>query len=145
MKEIRMPISSKPSAQGGRRNFLKTLSSGALMAVIPGLGLARPEHADATRVDGDWAVSLDRNDQGIAQGWFRRPLSAPAPVRDSLPAQALGDAVTIDTPWTCSLANKQFFTAPDYAPYRAPGQVKVPFFLQPDTWYVGPAWFELTP
>lgn len=137
-----MPTSKESSADCGRRNFLKTLSSGALMAVVPGLGLATPEHPDTARVDGDWAVSLDRNDQGIARGWFRRPLSASVQVRGSLPAQGLGDAVTIDTPWTASLANKQFFTAPDYAAYRAPGQVKVPFFLQPDTYYVGPAWFQ---
>jgi hypothetical protein len=31
---------------------------------------------------------------------------------------------------------------PRYEPYRRPGDVKVPFWLQPDKHYVGPAWFE---
>jgi hypothetical protein len=137
-----MPMSQTPSGHAGRRNFLKTLSSGALMAVVPLLGRTAPAHADAVRVDGDWAVSLDRADQGIAHAWFGKPLQRPVPVRDALPAQGLGEAVTIDTEWTASLANKAFFTAPEYAPYRAPGNVKVPFFLQPDTVYVGAAWFQ---
>ena len=137
-----MPPIQPPSGHAGRRHFLKTLSSGALMAVVPMVGRTAPAHADAVRVDGDWAVSLDRADQGIAQAWFNKPLQRPVPVRDALPTQGLGDAVTIDTGWTASLANKAFFTAPEYAPYRAPGQVKVPFFLQPETVYVGAAWFQ---
>ncbi|MTV37566.1 glycoside hydrolase [Duganella radicis] len=93
-------------------------------------------------MEGDWAVSLDRADRGMMEGWFTRPLAAAVPVRGSLPAQPLGDAITVDTQWTAKLFNRQFFIAPEYAAYRAPGKVKVPFFLQPDTHYVGPAWFQ---
>ena len=38
--------------------------------------------------------------------------------------------------------DRSFFTAPRYEPYRQPGNVKVPFWLQPDKHYVGPAWYE---
>lgn len=137
-----MPISKKDGDQSGRRTFLKTLSSGALMALAPVAGQAAPVRTGTTRIEGAWAVSLDRADQGIVQGWFKRPLAAPAPVRGSLPAQPLGDAITVDTLWTAKLFNRQFFLAPEYAAYRAPGKVKVPFFLQPDTHYVGAAWFQ---
>jgi hypothetical protein len=139
-----MPIIKKDRDQTGRRNFLKTLSSGALMAMAPIANqvLAAPARAATARIEGDWAVSLDREDQGIVQAWFKRSLAAPTSVRGSLPAQPLGDAIAVDTPWTAKLFNQQFFIAPEYAPYRAPGQVKVPFFLQPDTHYLGAAWFQ---
>lgn len=123
----------------GRRQFLKTLSSGALLAMVP---IAEQAQAATVRVEGDWAVRLDREDAGLRQGWFERPLAAPTSVRGSLPAQSLGDAIKVDTPWTAKLFNREFFDAPEYAAYRVPGQVKVPFFLQPDTHYVGAAWFQ---
>jgi len=38
--------------------------------------------------------------------------------------------------------DKSWFTAPEYAKYRQPGNVKVPFWLQPDKYYVGAAWYQ---
>ena len=137
-----MLISKKKIDRAGRRHFLKTLSSGALMAVVPMAAQAAAGQGEAVRIQGDWAVGLDRDDQGIVRGWFRRPLAASVPARGSLPAGALGDAITVDTPWTAKLFNRQFFNDPEYAAYRAPGKVKVPFFLQPETHYVGAAWFQ---
>jgi hypothetical protein len=137
-----MSMNKQASHDGGRRKFLKTLSTGALMAALPAVGRAALADPESVRFDGDWAVSLDRKDQGVSQAWFKKPLAAAVPVRGSLPSQGLGDAVTIDTQWTASLANKDYFSAPEYAPYREPGKVKVPFFLQPETHYVGAAWFQ---
>jgi hypothetical protein len=48
----------------------------------------------------------------------------------------------VDTQWTGQIVDRSFFTSPRYAPYRRPGNVKVPFWLQPDKHYVGPAWYE---
>ena len=35
-----------------------------------------------------------------------------------------------------------WFTAPEYAAYRQPGNVKVPFWLQPEKYYAGAAWYQ---
>lgn len=63
-------------------------------------------------------------------------------MRGALPVAGLGDAVAADTRWTAKLVPNGFLTAPEYAAYSQPGQVKLPFFLQPDTHYVGAAWFQ---
>ena len=59
-----------------------------------------------------------------------------------LQAQGFGDDVTVDTKWTGQIVDRSWFTAPKYAQYRQPGNVKVPFWLQPDKHYVGAAWYQ---
>jgi len=41
-----------------------------------------------------------------------------------------------------SIIDRSWFTASEYAKYRAPGHVKVPFWLQPDKYYAGVAWYQ---
>lgn len=60
----------------------------------------------------------------------------------SLQAQGFGDDVTVDTAWTGEIVDRSWFTEEKWAPYRQPGSVKVPFWLQPDKHYVGPAWYR---
>ena len=69
-----------------------------------------------------------------------RPIGSSSPA--SCQAQGFGDDVTVDTKWTGQIVDRSFFTSPRYEPYREPGRVKVPFWLQPDKHYVGPAWYE---
>jgi hypothetical protein len=38
--------------------------------------------------------------------------------------------------------DRSWYTGPEYAKYRAPGNIKVPFWLQPDKHYVGAAWYQ---
>lgn len=56
----------------------------------------------------------------------------------------LGDEVTIDTKWTCSLYDSSFYYNPYMAKYREAGKMKFPFFLTPRRHYVGEAWYERT-
>ena len=60
----------------------------------------------------------------------------------ALQAQGHGDEVGVDTAWTGQIVDRSFFSAPRYAPYRQPGRVKVPFWLQPDRHYTGAAWYQ---
>ena len=41
-------------------------------------------------------------------------------------------------------SNRSFFTDARYEPFRRPGHIKVPFWLQPDRHYVGLAWYART-
>jgi len=91
---------------------------------------------------GSWRLQLDRADSGITERWWQRSLRDQVTLPGSLPAQGLGDNVTVDTKWTGGIVDRSWFTAPEYAKYRQPGNVKVPFWLQPDTYYVGPAWYQ---
>ena len=75
---------------------------------------------------------MDRADVGIAERWFDHKLSAEIKLPGSLPERGIGDEVTVDTKWTDGIVDRSFYTAPQFAKYRQPGQVKVPFWLQPD-------------
>lgn len=69
-----------------------------------------------------------------------RDVSAHLP--GSLAVQHIGDEVTPETPWTGTIFNRVSFESPDYAPYREPGNLKLPFWLQPEKVYVGEAVYE---
>ena len=50
--------------------------------------------------------------------------------------------MTVDTEWVGGIVDRSWFTAPEYEEYRQPGRVKVPFWLQPETYYAGVAWYQ---
>lgn len=98
----------------------------------------RPTHA----LDGEWRLRLDRQDQGVNEGWHQAWPGQAIRLPGSLPGQGIGDPVTTETPWVGSLFDPSYFTAERYAPYREPGNIKVPFWLQPETYYRGVAWYQ---
>ncbi|MFT3889256.1 MAG: hypothetical protein QM713_13985 [Arachnia sp.] len=93
---------------------------------------------------GDWACRLDRADVGEQERWFGGALAAEHTVRlpGSLQEQGIGDEVALDTPWVGTIVDRSFFDDERYAPYRQPGDVSVPFWLQPRVFYRGAAWFQ---
>ncbi len=93
---------------------------------------------------GSWRLALDPGDTGLAGRWFARPLTGAraAQLPGSLAVQRLGDAVAPDTAWTGTIFDRSFYDSPVYAPWREPGRVRIPFFLQPDTVFTGPAWYQ---
>lgn len=91
---------------------------------------------------GTWRFALDRRDVGITERWFVRPLSAEVQLPGSLPEQGIGDPISTNTSWTGGIVDRSWFTSPEYSLYRQPGNVKVPFWLQPETYYAGVAWYQ---
>lgn len=91
---------------------------------------------------GAWDFSLDREDCGIADHWcvLNRPDQAKLP--GSLAVQRIGDDVTVETSWTGTIFSQVSLESPDYASYREPGNLKIPFWLQPEKVYVGAAWYQ---
>jgi hypothetical protein len=93
-------------------------------------------------LSGKWAFGLDRANTGAGSRWFAGGLPGSITLPGTLPAQGVGDPVTVSTQWTGGIVDRSYFTSPAYAAYREPGNVKVPFWLQPETYYVGAAWFQ---
>jgi hypothetical protein len=91
---------------------------------------------------GTWRLQLDRDGAGVRERWFDRKLSGEVRLPGTLPAQGIGDPVTVETPWVGSIFDRSWFTEPEYAPYREPGNIKVPFWLQPENYYAGAAWYQ---
>lgn len=91
---------------------------------------------------GRWRFQLDPANAGADGQWHLRSLDGALDLPGTLPGQGIGDPVTVNTKWTGGIFDRSWFTAPAYAPYRQPDHVKVPFWLQPETHYVGAAWFQ---
>lgn len=103
---------------------------------------ARGAAADSLSLRGAWRFALDRDDVGEREAWFNQHLDATIRLPGALQAQGFGDDISTNTAWTGSLNDRSWFTADRYAPYREPGNVKVPFWLQPAKHYVGAAWYQ---
>lgn len=105
--------------------------------------VASPVKADDTvSLAGEWRFQLDRTDVGQGEHWFSSELPERIQLPGALQNQGFGDDVILETKWSGGIANRDFFTAPEYAPYRQPGNIKVPFWLQPEKHYVGAAWYQ---
>jgi hypothetical protein len=93
-------------------------------------------------LSGEWSFELDTDDRGVAEGWFSRPLKDRIQLPGALTAQGFGPLVSVDTEWTGGIVDRSWFDDPRYAPYRRPGNVKIPFWLQPERHYQGTAWYQ---
>ncbi|MES2996089.1 MAG: discoidin domain-containing protein [Verrucomicrobiota bacterium] len=123
------------------------------LAVVFGLAFAIPSLAQAAAnpvrktldLSGVWRVQLDRDSKGETLGWAQSPLkdSLAAHLPGSLNTNGIGDEVGPKTPWMGDTGRGGFSTDERYAPYRQPGpDFKVPFWLQPDKYYTGAAWYQ---
>jgi len=93
---------------------------------------------------GKWAFQIDSLDQGITQKWYANSLAGNITLPGSMTTNGLGSDITINTPWTGSIEDSTWFQSPAYAQYRKPGNIKVPFWLQPAKYYKGAAWYQKT-
>lgn len=133
-----------------RRAFIRTLSAGSLMMVGASgkIAFALGEAGEGPSSEEDlggtgWSLRLDQDDVGLREQWYSSTGGGSVGTPLDLPALGIGDSVRVDTPWVMApLENREYYTSPAYAAYRQPNHVKVPFFLQPQAYYLGPAWYQ---
>ncbi|MHB8055516.1 MAG: sugar-binding domain-containing protein, partial [Candidatus Aminicenantales bacterium] len=120
----------------------KALGSGAGLVFI--LFVFAPVLSGQTSVDlsGSWRFDMDRADAGMAEHWFEKTLSGAIRLPGSMAGNGLGDDIAPNSPWTGTIINRSWLDDPANAPYLEPGNVKVPFWLNPVKIYVGPAWYQ---
>ena len=94
------------------------------------------------KLSGEWAFALDPNDTGIAEQWYNQSLTDKIRLPGSLQEQGYGYDVDTETRWTGLIMDRSWFTAPEYEKYRQKGNIKIPFWLQPEKHYVGVAWYQ---
>jgi hypothetical protein len=111
-----------------------------LMAVAAG-GCSTPRQ-NGLDLSGEWRIKLDPADEGTTGKWFDESLVDPVDLPGSLQEQGYGNDVAVDTPWTGRIVDRSYFNAPEYEQYRKEGNIKVPFWLNPDKHYVGVAWYQ---
>ena len=136
-------------------------------AIVLALGaiLALSIFTNQTTIDlsGKWAFRKDPGNIGLAEGWQgglpsregqtqkagqgqtaapgrgqKREIRLPGAIH----TQGLGDKVSPQTKWISGKLSGMWYTDPMYARYRTEDNMKIFDFLQPETYYVGAAWYE---
>jgi Glycosyl hydrolases family 2, sugar binding domain/Glycosyl hydrolases family 2 len=92
-------------------------------------------------LSGAWQVRLDPEDKGIKENWQSQAFKEQINLPGSLPERGYGNNPSMKSPWTGDVRNNEW-KKPQYAPYRTADHFKMPFWLQPDKIYVGPAWYR---
>ena len=95
-------------------------------------------------LSGQWNFQIDSLDKGVSEKWFDKKLTDKINLPGSMTTNGKGDDITVNTPWTGSIVDSSWFFKPQYAKYRQPGNIKVPFWLQPLKYYKGAAWYQKT-
>lgn len=92
---------------------------------------------------GTWQLRLDPEDKGLREHWWALPFDDQVTLPGSLAENGKGDEVNLATPWTGDVIDSTYFTAEKYAKYRQ-GAIKIPFWLKPNKYFVGAAWYSKT-
>ncbi len=92
-------------------------------------------------LSGRWRFQIDRKDVGIKQQWFKRDLAERIKLPGSLQEHGFGNDPSAKSSWTGSIKRGKW-NEPRYAAYKTADNFKMPFWLQPDKVYVGPAWYQ---
>jgi len=120
---------------------MKTILSLFTLLLLAILSAHADESAQTISLKGAWRFALDRKGVGIAEKWFDRNLDGRVQLPGALQNQGLGDDITVNTRWIGGSGAAQWMK-PKYEKYRQPGNIKIPFFLQPEKHYVGAAWYQ---
>jgi len=91
---------------------------------------------------GEWKFAIDSLDKGISGKWFEQELAEKVTLPGSMTTNGKGNDITLKTPWTGQIVDSSYFKKPEYAKFRLPGNIKIPFWLQPVKYYKGAAWYQ---
>jgi len=91
---------------------------------------------------GEWSFRIDTAEVGVQQEWYKQQFTEKVNLPGSMNTNGKGFDVDINTPWTGSMWNRAWYESKDYEKYREKGNTKVVFWLQPDKYYTGVAWYQ---
>jgi len=120
---------------------MKTISL-YLCVLILAASCSKPADNDSIDLSGEWAFKLDPESQGITDNWFSSELPGKVNLPGSLAENNIGEDVSVNTRWTGTIVDSSWFFSKLTRQYRKPGHVKIPFWLQPDKYYAGMAWYQ---
>lgn len=111
-----------------------------LVAFLVQVNIAKA--SDKIMLNGDWYFAIDNQDKGVAEKWYSRLLPDVITLPGSMASNGKGFDISLNTKWTGQIVDSSYFHKPQYAKYRQPGNIKVPFWLQPLKYYAGVAWYQ---
>lgn len=98
--------------------------------------------AQTISLKGKWRFATDPMDKGIIQKWNQQILPDSIQLPGSMLQNGKGEKLTLQTKWTGSIYDSSWYLNPRYAKYRQPDNLKFPFWLTPEKYYVGAAWYQ---
>lgn len=122
-----------------KRNFFKICTFTFLLC---GTYACQTQDTQVHSLAGEWSFALDSSDVGERENWAAQTLKEQVKLPGSLQEQGKGFDVSINTQWTGHVADRSWYDAPEYEKYRQEGNMKVPFWLNPDKHYTGAAWYQ---
>jgi hypothetical protein len=93
-------------------------------------------------LSGEWNFKTDPQSTGISEKWYSSNLPEKIQLPGSMTENGKGDDITVNTKWTGEIVDSSWFKDPAMERYRRPGKIKVPFWLQPEKYYTGMAWYQ---
>ena len=106
------------------------------------MGFQKNAQAQKIALNGSWQFAVDPTDKGISEAWYNLVLKDQIALPGSMASNGKGDDITLKTPWTGQIVDSSFYKKPEYAKFRVPGNIKIPFWLQPVKYYKGAAWYQ---
>ncbi len=115
-----------------------------LITILAVIAFSCQKSVQQQKIDlsGTWEFAMDPSDKGISEGWFNQNLTDTLTLPGSLTSNGKGDDITLKTPWIGQIVDSSFYKNPEYAKFREPGNIKIPFWLQPVKYYKGAAWYQ---
>ncbi len=93
-------------------------------------------------LSGKWKFQQDDQDLGIAEKWFTKKLQDAVVLPGSMMQNNKGNPVTLQTKFTGSIYDSSWYFNPRFEKYRQPNNLHFPFWLTPNKYYVGAAWYQ---
>jgi hypothetical protein len=106
------------------------------------LCIGQTQQDKVLNISGIWNFQTDPGDIGVKKEWFKQTLPESIKLPGSMPENGKGDELTLQTKWTGSIYDSSWYFNPRMEKYRKPGNLKFPFWLTPDRYYVGAAWYQ---
>jgi len=91
---------------------------------------------------GEWSFKIDTEDVGIQQEWFNQIFIEKVNLPGSMNTNGKGFDIEVNTQWTGNMWNRIWYNNKEYEKYREKDNIKVAFWLQPDKYYTGVAWYQ---
>ena len=115
-----------------------------LVTILAVMAISCQKPAQQQKIDlsGTWKFATDPSDKGISEAWHNQVLPDTLTLPGSMTTNGKGDEIILTTPWIGQIVDSSFYKNPEYAKFREPGNIKIPFWLQPVKYYKGAAWYQ---
>ena len=127
---------------GVMKYFYRDIMTELMVIILIAIVVAScSSYGENINLSGEWSFQADPNDVGIEQDWFLKSFEKNINFPGSMAENGYGEKVDTTTKWTGQIVDESWYTAEKYKKFRESGNIKIPFWLQPERKYTGPAWY----